>query len=157
MDPYNCWCPQSHRGKLKPFTANGKAVHHNARVNLPLLDLITQYHAEIRGLYNYYCLATDVSTKIGKYRYYHYTSLKKTIARKEKCSVAQVISKYGVDVKRKQDTGTRKIVGTTYLTKEGEKTITYFNEPLKKDGYAHQWQRSERRIPRSHRKKAPNT
>src|SRR6266496_3495403 len=120
------------REKLEPFTANGKAVHHNARVNLPLLDLITQYNAEIRGLYNYYCLATDVSTKIGKYRYYHYTSLVKTIARKEKCSVAQVISKYGVDVKRKQDTGTRKIVGTTYLTKEGEKTITYFNEPLKK-------------------------
>lgn len=120
------------REKLKPFTANGKAVHHNARVNLPILDLITQYNAEIRGLYNYYCLATDVSTKIGKYRYYHYTSLVKTIARKEKCSVAQVISKYGVDVKRKQDTGTRKIVGTTYLTREGEKTITYFNEPLKK-------------------------
>ena len=120
------------REKLKPFVAQGKAVHHNARVNMPVLDLITQYNAEIRGLYYYYCLATDVSTKIGKFKYYHYTSLVKTIARKEKCSVAQVISKYGVDVKRKQDTGTRRIVGTTYLTKEGEKTITYFNEPLKK-------------------------
>lgn len=120
------------REKLKPFVRNGKAVHHHARVNLPLLELITQYNSEIRGLYNYYCLATDVSTKIGKYRYYHYTSLVKTIARKEKCSVAQVISKYGVDVKRKQDTGTRRIVGTTYLTKEGKKTITYFNDPIKK-------------------------
>lgn len=118
--------------KLKPFVKKGKAVHHNARINDPLLDILTQYNAEIRGLYNYYCLATDVSTKIGKYRYYHYTSLQKTIARKEKCSVAQVIEKYGVDVKLKQGTGTRKLLGVTYQTKAGAKTLTYFNEPIEK-------------------------
>jgi group II intron reverse transcriptase/maturase len=120
------------REKLKPFVRNGKAVHHNARINLPLLDLLTQYNAEIRGLYNYYCLATDVSTKIGKYRYYHYYSLLKTVARKEKCSIAQVLSKYGVDVKLKQKTGTRKIFGVTYQTKEGTKALTYFNESIRK-------------------------
>ncbi len=120
------------REKLKPFVKNGKAVHHNARINIPLLDLLTQYNAEIRGLYNYYCLATDVSTKIGKYRYYHYYSLLKTVARKEQCSIAQVLSKYGVDVKLKQQTGTRKVFGVTYQTKEGPKTLTYFNESIKK-------------------------
>ncbi|HEU5380603.1 MAG TPA: reverse transcriptase domain-containing protein [Ktedonobacteraceae bacterium] len=120
------------REKLKPFVRNGKAVHHNARVNLPLLDLLTQYNAEIRGLYNYYCLATDVSTKIGKYRYYHYYSLLKTVARKEKCSLAQVLSKYGVDVKFKQKTGTRKVFGISYHTQEGPKTLTYFNDSIKK-------------------------
>lgn len=118
--------------KLKPFIRNGKAVHHNARINVPLLDLLTQYNAEIRGLYNYYCLATDVSTKIGKYKYYHYYSLLKTVARKEQCSIAQVVSKYGVDVKLKQQTGTRKVFGVTYQTKEGPKTLTYFNESIKK-------------------------
>jgi group II intron reverse transcriptase/maturase len=118
--------------KLKPFVKKGKAVHHNARINDPILDILMQYNAEIRGLYNYYCLATDVSTKINKFRYYHYTSLEKTIARKEKCSVAQVIEKYGVEVKRKQGTGTRKLLGVTYETKAGKKTLTYFNESLKK-------------------------
>jgi hypothetical protein len=118
--------------KLKPFVRNGKAVHHNARINVPLLDLLTQYNAEIRGLYNYYCLATDVSTKIGKYKYYHYYSLLKTVARKEKCSIAHVLSKYGVDVKLKQKTGTRKVFGVTYQTKEGTKTLTYYNESIKK-------------------------
>lgn len=118
--------------KLKPFVRKGKAVQHNARINDPILDILTQYNAEIRGLYNYYCLATDVSTKIGRFRYYHYTSLQKTIARKEKCSVAQVIEKYGVEVKRKQGTGTRKLLGVTYETKAGKKTLTYFNESLKK-------------------------
>lgn len=118
--------------KLKPFIKNGKAVHHNARVNLPLLDLLTQYNAEIRDLYNYYCLATDVSTKLGKYRYYHYYSLLKTVARKEQCSIAQVLSKYGVDVKLKQKTGTRKVFGVSYQIKEGPQTLTYFTDSLKK-------------------------
>jgi group II intron reverse transcriptase/maturase len=118
--------------KLKPFVSHGKAVHHNARINDPTLDILIQYNAEIRGLYNYYCLATDVSTKINKFRYYHYTSLQKTIARKEKCSLAQVIERYGVDVKLKQGTGTRKLLGVTYQTQSGRKTLTYFNEPIKK-------------------------
>lgn len=120
------------REKLKPFVRNGKAYQHNARINDPILDILTHYNAEIRGLYNYYCLATDVSTKINKFRYYHYTSLQKTIARKEKCSIARVNEKYGVDVKRKQGTGMRKLVGVTYQTKAGMKTLTYFNEPLRK-------------------------
>jgi group II intron reverse transcriptase/maturase len=118
--------------KLRPFVRNGKAVHHNARINDPILDILLQYNAEIRGLYNYYCLATDVSTKMNKFRYYHYMSLQKTIARKEKCSVAQVIEKYGVNVKLKQGTGTRKILGVTYQTKAGTKTLTYFNEPIRR-------------------------
>ncbi|MDD2421022.1 MAG: reverse transcriptase domain-containing protein, partial [Heliobacteriaceae bacterium] len=120
------------REKLKPFVNNGKATHHNARINLPLLDLLTQYNAEIRGLYNYYCLATDVSAKIGKFKYYHYYSLLKTVGRKEKCSIAQVLDRHGVDVKRKQKSGTRKIFGVNYQTKDGNKTLTYFNESLKK-------------------------
>jgi len=123
------------REKLQPFVRNGKSIHHNARVNAPLLDTLTLYNAEIRGLYNYYCLATDVSTKIGKFKYYHYYSLLKTVARKEKCSIAQVISTYGVDVKLKQKSGTRKLFGVRYQTNKGDKTLTYFDEPLKKKDY----------------------
>ncbi|MDR7871401.1 MAG: group II intron reverse transcriptase/maturase [Tissierellaceae bacterium] len=118
--------------KLKPFTKNGKSIHHNARINLPILDLINQYNSEIRGLYYYYNLATDVSTKIGKFRYYHYYSLAKTIARKEKSSVKKVIDKYAINVNLKQKTGTRKIIGVKYNTPEGEKVLTYFNESLSK-------------------------
>ncbi|MBI1256414.1 MAG: group II intron reverse transcriptase/maturase [Chloroflexi bacterium] len=120
------------REKLKPFVSNGKAIHHNARVNAPLLDILTTYNAEIRGLYNFYCLATDVSTKLGKFKFFHYYSLLKTVARKEKCSVAQVINRYGVDVQRKQQMGTRKVFGVRYSTQKGDKTLTYFNEPLRK-------------------------
>jgi len=118
--------------KLKPFMKNGKPTHHNARVNLPVLDIIDQYNSEIRGLYNFYNLATDVATKIGRFKYYHYLSLAKTIARKEQISIKKVISKYGVDVKLKVGTGTRKIIGVKYSTSKGQKTLTYFNDSLEK-------------------------
>jgi hypothetical protein len=126
------------REKLKPFVAREKAVHHSARINLSALDLLTQYNAEIRGLYEYYSLATDVSTKIGKFKYYHYYSLLKTVARKEKCSIAKVLDKYGVNVKLKQATGTRKIFGVHYETKDGTHIMTYFNDPIKKKDKPHE-------------------
>ena len=118
--------------KLKPFMRNKKTVHHNARINLPVIDIISQYRAEMHGLYNFYCLASDVSDKLGKFKHYHYTSLAKTIARKEKSSVKKVFSKYGIDVARKQGTGTIKVIGIKYHTKTGEKTLTYFTQSLSK-------------------------
>lgn len=118
--------------RLQPFVKNGQAIHHNARINLPLSELLLQYNAEIQALYDYYCLATDVHTRLGKFRYYHYYSLLKTVARKEKCSIAQILNKYGVDVKLKQKTGTRKIFGISTQTQEGPQTLTYFHASLKK-------------------------
>ena len=118
--------------KIKPFVSNGKSIHHNARVNLPVLDIISQYNSEIRGIYNYYCLATDVSTKVGEFKYYHYFSLAKTLARKEQTSVKKIIDKYGIEVLRKDGTGTRKVIGIKYETQNGTQTLTYFNESLTK-------------------------
>lgn len=117
---------------IQQFTENGKAISFKPRVNLPLLDIINEYNSEIRGLYNYYCLATDVSVKVNKFKYYHYWSLLKTIAHKEKSTTTQVKIKYGIDVPRKVGTGTRKIVGVRYQTKTGEHVMTYFNESLKR-------------------------
>jgi len=117
--------------KLQAFTQNGKAASFRARVDLPILDIINEYNAEIRGLYEYYSLATDVAMKIGRFKYYHYTSLTKTIAHKEKSSCRKVRAKYGIDVPRKQGTGTRKIIGVKYQTKTGEHVMTYFNDSLK--------------------------
>ena len=117
---------------IRPFIDKGKVASYKARVGLPVLDIINDYNAEIRGLYNYYSLATDVSVKVGKFKYYHYWSLMKTIAHKEKCSISKVRAKYGIDVPRKTGTGTRKIVGVRYKTKTGEHTMTYFNDSLKK-------------------------
>jgi len=117
--------------KVQPFMENGKAASFIPRVNLPILDIVNEYNSEIRGLYEYYSLATDVSTKLGRYRFYHYSSMVKTIAHKEKLTFCQVKAKYGIDVRRKVGNGTRKLVGVKYNTKDGEHVMTYFNESLK--------------------------
>lgn len=118
--------------KLKPFRKRGKSYPYVARVNLPVMDIINLYNAEIRGLYNYYCLATDVSKKLATFKFYHYYSMIKTIARKEKSTVRKVIRKYGIDVPRKVGTGTMRVVGIRYNTKTGQNTMMYFNDSLKK-------------------------
>ncbi|MCU6793323.1 group II intron reverse transcriptase/maturase [Paenibacillus sp. WQ 127069] len=118
--------------KIKPFSQFGKPTHFSARMNHPVLDILMMFNSEIRGLYNYYSLATDVGKKLGKFKYFHYFSLLKTIARKEDRSLAKVIQAYGINVKRKVGTGTRNIFGVKYSTNKGDKTQTYFNDPLKK-------------------------
>lgn len=120
------------RDRLKPFRKNGKPYPFIARNNYPVMDIISMYNAEIRGLYNYYCLAADVSSKLATFKYYHYYSMLKTIARKEKSSVGKVYKKYGIEVPRKIGNGTRRIVGIRYTTKTGTKTMTYFNDSLKR-------------------------
>lgn len=118
---------------IAKYSKNGKAIHLPQRVNQPELDTLMQYNAEIRGLYNYYSLATDVSTKINKVRFYNYDSLVKTLAFKHKCSYKKIIEKFGVEVPLKNNnTGTKKLLGVKYKTKEGEKVLTYFNESLSK-------------------------
>lgn len=120
--------------KLKPFKRGGKGICYNSRVNLPVLELLRKYNSEIEGLYNYYCLASDVSFKLNKFKYFHYQSLVKTIARKERCSVKSVMEKYGVNINSETKTGTKKIVGVNYPSTDctnGIKTILYFNKKLK--------------------------
>ncbi|MDR1992421.1 MAG: group II intron reverse transcriptase/maturase [Nitrososphaerota archaeon] len=123
---------QAIRDRLKPFCKDGRAYPFLARCNYPVLDIICRYNAEIQGLYNYYCLAINVSERLSRFKYYHYVSMLKTIARKEKSSIGAVFSKYGIDVPRKVGTGTRRIVGVQYETKSGMHTMTYFNDSLKR-------------------------
>jgi group II intron reverse transcriptase/maturase len=118
--------------KLQKFRRDKKPIARPERVNDSPLNTLTVYNAEIQGLYNYYRLATDVSTKLNKFKHYHYGSLLKTIAQKEKTHISKVLKKHGVTVSRKQGTGTRKIFGVSYATKDGLHTRTYFNEPLRK-------------------------
>lgn len=118
--------------KLKPFKKDNKPTARRERVDAPVLNTLMQYNAEMRGLYNYYRLAMDVSTKLNRFLYYHYRSLLKTIAQKERSSINKVLSKYGVTVPVKRNGGLRRIFGVRYETKSGWKTATYFNESIRK-------------------------
>ena len=74
------------------------------------LEILSIYNAEIRGLYEYYKLANNVSV-INKYKYIMEYSMYKTFASKYKKSVKKILNKYKTNGK----------FGIRYKTKNGEK------------------------------------
>jgi group II intron reverse transcriptase/maturase len=120
------------REKIKKFTKNGKPTYINERVTLPIQEMIAVYNTEIRGLVNYYSIANNVSKRLYEFKFYHYFSLAKTLAKKHKMSVKKIIRKFRTPVKRKDGTGTVNIIGVKYHNKTGEQIMTYFNKSIKR-------------------------
>jgi hypothetical protein len=83
---------------MKLFTKNKKSVHFGTRTNMTVNKIIMIYSNELLNLYDYYSLAINKRI-ISKFRYYHYYSLLKTIAIKEKISVKTVMNKYREELK----------------------------------------------------------
>jgi len=71
----------------------GKARKH--LINLSDLEIVSKYNAEIRGLYNYYSIATNVYKMHILYHVMEYSCLK-TLAAKHKNSVKGIRNKYRV-------------------------------------------------------------
>jgi group II intron reverse transcriptase/maturase len=101
--------------KLKKYMANGQPAAVNAFINQPVDHIIYHYNGVIRGWYNYYQLAENVSS-LNYARYILQYSLAKTLAAKERSSVSKVFRKYGKDL--------------TYMKPNG-RTAQFFNQPMK--------------------------
>lgn len=97
-------------------------LHRPRLVGLPDLEVIEMYNAELRGLYNYYALAENVSNKMWQLRYVMEYSCLKTLANKYKSSVAKM------KVKFRQG----KHWGVKYETKQGEKIAYFYKDGFKK-------------------------
>ena len=72
----------------------GKVVHWPALLQDSDYTILQRYKAVFRGIYNYYCMATNVSDQMGWIRWTLEGSLVKTLARKFQISVRQVYEKY---------------------------------------------------------------
>src|SRR5262249_46821778 len=74
----------------KKFTIRGKKI--SLRGDLLMEEdytTVQRYQSILRGIYNYYCMAANVSgpTRMGRIKWVLETSLTKTLAAKHKCSV----------------------------------------------------------------------
>src|SRR5437764_682928 len=58
-------------------------------------QLLSRFQSVLRGLYNYYCLATNVSKRMAYIKYILQASLTKTLAHKHRISVSDIYRKYG--------------------------------------------------------------
>ncbi|MGG4495536.1 reverse transcriptase domain-containing protein [Brevibacillus reuszeri] len=94
--------------------------HRTALINNDDLEILSIYNAEIRGFYNYYQLAYNVST-LHKFLYVMKFSLLKTLANKHKSTVSKIASKYGVG----------KRLAVKYSTAKGEQHRFFYDEGFK--------------------------
>ena len=101
--------------KLKKYMANGQPTRMGGLVNQPIDHIIEHYNAVIRGWYNYYQLAENVSS-LNYARYVLQYSLAKTLAHKERTTVGHIFSKYGRDITFQKPNG---------------RLVHFFNQPLK--------------------------
>jgi hypothetical protein len=60
--------------------------------------ILQRYQGVLRGIYNYYCMATNVARRLGCIRQILEVSLTRTRARKHKCKVTEIYRKYRVTI-----------------------------------------------------------
>lgn len=94
-----------------------KPIHRPYLKDCDDLEILTTYNAEIRGLYNFYKMASNVSV-LNKFKYVMEYSMYKTFANKYKSSVSKIITKYRID----------KDFGIRYTTKQGNKIAVLYNK-----------------------------
>lgn len=92
-------------------------VHRNHLIHLDDLEILKQYNAEIRGLYNYYKIANNVSV-LNDFNYVMKFSMFKTFGAKYKAHIGEIRDKYRIG----------KEFGVKYQTKKGWKTLLFYNE-----------------------------
>jgi group II intron reverse transcriptase/maturase len=94
-----------------------KAIHRGALINKEDIAILRAYNSEVRGLYNYYCIANNAAV-IGKFGGLMYHSMCKTFAGKYTTKVKAIKRKY---VKNGAFT-------VEYPTKSGAKQGTFYNQ-----------------------------
>lgn len=99
-----------------------KPIHRTYLVHSDDLEIIRQYNAEIRGLYNYYRLASNVHV-LQSFRQTMKFSMIKTYAKKYKSTVSKIINKFSIN-------GT---FGIRYKTKEGQRIAYFIEQRMEKD------------------------
>ena len=113
---------------MRRYTRHGKPMHRREMAHGSLPEIIRHFDSELRGYYNYYRLASDVSHRLNHLKFIMQCSLSRTIANKMKLTRAKVYKRYGIIGKV---TG-RKTLGVTVKTKSGEKVISFGDYSLRK-------------------------
>jgi len=102
-----------------------KTLHRGALMNRPEIDIISKYNSEIRGLYNFYRLADNVSV-LGDFYYIMEGSMLKTFAAKFNSSVNKVKAKYSRNG----------VFGVDYYNKAGKQRCEFYHEGFSKKDIA---------------------
>jgi group II intron reverse transcriptase/maturase len=80
------------------YSKRGKVIHRKELTADKDYTILQRYQAVLKGVYNYYCMATNVGNRgrMNRIRWILETSLTKTLAHKYKCKVTEVYRRYQV-------------------------------------------------------------
>lgn len=111
-------------GALKINLVDGKEVWEPTRrtglIRLEDIEILNQYNAEVRGLYNYYRLAHNV-TVLNSFLYVMKFSMYKTFAGKYRTTMRNIIRKYSRDGD----------FVVSYPSKKGMRSIVFYNQCMR--------------------------
>lgn len=123
--PKEAWIGKLFELKAIVYTKDNtqfRAMHRASLLNNDDLEILLTYNAEIRGLYNYYKLASDVHM-LNDFRYWMKWSMLKTYANKYKTNAKEIAKKFNKNGR----------FGISYTNKKGiERTIYFYDDPLVK-------------------------
>jgi group II intron reverse transcriptase/maturase len=89
------WMPQKVACKYRDsYSRNGRIIHKTELLADTDYTILSRYQAVYKGIYDYYCMAINVSAQMSDIRWTLITSLLKTLASKLQCSVNEVVSRY---------------------------------------------------------------
>ena len=113
--------------KIHYDKANGnqeiwEPVRRPGLLRLDDLEILNQYNAEVRGLYNYYRIAHN-ATVLNSFLYVMKFSMYKTFAGKYRVSMRKIIRKYTRD----------KEFVVVYEGKTGEKSVAFYHQGMRRD------------------------
>jgi len=81
---------------LKRYSRGGKVIHQKEIMDETDYTIVQRFQSVLKGLYEYYCLASNVARRVGHVRWILETSLLKTLASKHRCSVNRIDATYRV-------------------------------------------------------------
>ena len=99
----------------------GKPAHRSALIWCEVAEIIETFDMELRGYYNYYKLAYNVSNRLDWLKYTMWYSLMRTIAAKKKSSVAKMARQYRTIGSK---TG-KQCIGVELKTAKGTRRVTF--------------------------------
>jgi len=80
------------------YGQEGKIIHKAELLAETEYTIVSRYQSVLAGVYNFYCMATNVAKRMSHIRWILETSLTMTLASKLKCSVAQVYQKRKIEI-----------------------------------------------------------
>jgi len=111
------------------YMKHGKPTHRTPLIWAEVAEIIEIFDMELRGYYNYYKLAYNVSNRFDWLKYNMWYSLMRTIAAKKKSSVAKMAKQYSTTGPK---TG-KKCVGVRLQTDKGKRQVTFGDFHIKVD------------------------